>query len=335
MSLNQTKKIVFTGPPNSGKTTIIKVFFERINPINIFNISSHILEPTRGAEINIYNLFNSDIGIFDLAGQENQDWYGEGKEIFENSDLVVLIFDVTTELKDIVKDVVSVGGILQKVSKDAKFYVILHKIDLKPKLYLIQKITYLKKWLEDKHSNLKRFEILTTSIKEDFFIDSYIKIQKIMIDIISNDMLEISLNDYKKYDLCLRLLLNLTFGVKYIVNDLFKKVRVPYEYQVDVISVLQYLDLVKIHQPLLSESEQWGVQIELTDNGNRIMSNLNRIKIEKDDIKKSESSETINSFNNFKKIFKDKSEISMKVSKNGTFTIFNLFNQIKNNNKIE
>lgn len=336
MSLNLPKKIIFTGPPNSGKTTIIKVFFEKINPINILNISNPVLEPTRGAEINVYNLFNSEIGIFDLAGQENKDWYGEGKDIFNDSDMILLIFDVTTELKDIIRDIVSINDIIQHVCKDAILYVILHKIDLKPKLYLIQKLSYIKKWLEDKYPSLKKFEIITTSIKEDYFIESYIKIQNIMIDMIRNNIIEISYNDYKKFDLCIRVLLNLKMGVRYYLSELFKKSRILDKHQVDVISILQYLDLIKLYQNIQSDTEQLGIQIEMTEKANQIMSQL-YITNEKENnkgkkIHSLDNSIDISLFDNYDNIFKDEHENSIYIKNNDTISLFYLFNQIQNKN---
>ena len=58
------KKIVIIGPPNAGKTTLRKIFFEGENSTSLLENS---LEPTHGVESIILKL-KEEIGIFDLAG---------------------------------------------------------------------------------------------------------------------------------------------------------------------------------------------------------------------------------------------------------------------------
>ena len=66
------QKIVFVGPPKVGKTTIKQVFFEHISPLSLLD---NPLEPSRGINSSVYSTFNIDLGIFDLAGQENNIWF--------------------------------------------------------------------------------------------------------------------------------------------------------------------------------------------------------------------------------------------------------------------
>ena len=68
-----SKKIIFIGPSGAGKTTIRKIFFEGENSKKLLE---YALEPTYGEESLILRLpgLNEDIGIFDLAGQENHRW---------------------------------------------------------------------------------------------------------------------------------------------------------------------------------------------------------------------------------------------------------------------
>ena len=64
-------KIILVGPPEGGKTTLRKIFFEGENSSRILE---YTLEPTRGYESILLDL-RKKIGIFDLGGQENQRWF--------------------------------------------------------------------------------------------------------------------------------------------------------------------------------------------------------------------------------------------------------------------
>ena len=68
-----SKKIIFVGPSGAGKTTLRKLFFEGENSTKLLE---YALEPTYGEESLILRLpgIKEDIGIFDLAGQENERW---------------------------------------------------------------------------------------------------------------------------------------------------------------------------------------------------------------------------------------------------------------------
>ncbi|MFX1594138.1 MAG: Rab family GTPase, partial [Promethearchaeota archaeon] len=68
-----SKKIIFVGPPGAGKTTLRKIFFEGESSTKLLE---YALEPTYGEESLILRLpgLNQNVGIFDLAGQENERW---------------------------------------------------------------------------------------------------------------------------------------------------------------------------------------------------------------------------------------------------------------------
>ncbi|MEJ2279364.1 MAG: hypothetical protein P8Y70_16730 [Candidatus Lokiarchaeota archaeon] len=88
-----------TGPPDSGKTTIKTVFFHFGNPIMLLKDP---MDPTRGINSSIFSIFDSELGIFDLAGQENKIWFTQEKEIFNKSNVIICIFDVRSSLESII-----------------------------------------------------------------------------------------------------------------------------------------------------------------------------------------------------------------------------------------
>ncbi len=82
-----SKKIIFVGPPNAGKTTLRKIFFEGENRLKLLKFG---LEPTLGQESVILN-FSENIGIFDLAGQENWRWLeSDEKSIFYDTKILII-----------------------------------------------------------------------------------------------------------------------------------------------------------------------------------------------------------------------------------------------------
>lgn len=90
------KKIIIVGPPGTGKTPIQNVFFEMGNPLKLLSTS---LEPLRGINSSVFSLFNFNLGVFDLAGQENENWFKNDKIIFNNANMIICVLDVNTYLK--------------------------------------------------------------------------------------------------------------------------------------------------------------------------------------------------------------------------------------------
>ncbi len=94
------KKIIFVGPPGAGKTTLRKVFFEGESSSKLLD---YALEPTHGKESVILQL-SEDVGVFDLAGQENTRWFEtDDKEIFYESKILIVVIDITTDHEKILE----------------------------------------------------------------------------------------------------------------------------------------------------------------------------------------------------------------------------------------
>ena len=155
------KKIIIIGPPNAGKTTLRKIFFEGENSTSLLENS---LEPTHGMESIILKL-REEIGIFDLAGQENQYWFEINKNsIFIDSEIVIIVIDISSPLEDIVSFTNTVLTIRNELTPTSIVYLLLHKIDLIDSKKLIDlKIEVDKEFF--KESLLK---ISSTSIKKEY-----------------------------------------------------------------------------------------------------------------------------------------------------------------------
>jgi len=161
-----SEKIVFVGPPEAGKTTLRKIFFEGDNPTKVLE---YALEPTHGMESIIMKL-SKEIGIFDLAGQENQYWFEtEKKNIFYNTKVLLIVIDVTTPIDDILNFIRRIIEIRNELTPSSIIYVLIHKIDLVKK-----------KKLRELNSRIKfaliketQINVYFTSIKKEYFTQTY------------------------------------------------------------------------------------------------------------------------------------------------------------------
>ena len=121
-------KILIIGPPASGKTTITKVFFKNANPLKLLRQS---LEPTRGFISNLFTFFNSELSIFDLAGQENNYWFTKNQEIFQDVNTIICVFDIIYPVESIISFLLSVLKIQKRTPSlsKSKIFIFVHKID--------------------------------------------------------------------------------------------------------------------------------------------------------------------------------------------------------------
>jgi len=158
-------KVIFVGPSGSGKTTLRKVFFEGENSSKLLE---YALEPTYGEESLIVKLprLNQNIGIFDLAGQENQRWLdSEERSIFNNSTLILIVIDITLGLgyiEEFVKKVIRIRNLLTEATM---IYVLIHKIDLVSQNDLKE----INSGVTDAFSSEKSIRFMFTSLKQPYY----------------------------------------------------------------------------------------------------------------------------------------------------------------------
>lgn len=196
LKMIQNRKILLVGPPGAGKTTIKKVYFDKVDP---WELLQNPLGPSRGFSSNIYSYSNSNLGIFDLAGQENDRWLSDkGKEVFSKTSAIFCIFDINNSIESIIEFLIKI----YKVKKELKLEschinAFLHKIDMANPTYVFHKIKKLKQFIENQHRFRDDIQIFLTSIKKDYFYSTFSIISDILNDLYKKGNIPMKNDDFK------------------------------------------------------------------------------------------------------------------------------------------
>ena len=166
----EKKKIIFIGPPGVGKTTIKNVFFEMANPLHLLKDP---IAPTRGINSALFSFQGEEVGVFDLAGQENENWLNQERTIFDYSNLIICVLDVNSYLKDIFEFIKKLIILVKEVRiNNFSLAILLHKIDLADTLYLQHKLKTVQEFVEKEGFGIERISIYMTSISKKYFLDT-------------------------------------------------------------------------------------------------------------------------------------------------------------------
>jgi hypothetical protein len=172
------KKIIFVGPAGSGKSTLRRLFFEGESA---FDLLQNPLEPTRGSEVYNYKL-REEIGVFDLSGQELNRWLGSESDVFQQTDLILITLDATTEFALCLKLINQMHKIHKEKCPTASKYILWHKIDLlSSKEFKILK--------ENIRKLIERTSIYFTSIKNEHYLETLNVVLDILDDVQSKQII--------------------------------------------------------------------------------------------------------------------------------------------------
>ncbi|MHA1775416.1 MAG: hypothetical protein DRO88_02180 [Promethearchaeia archaeon] len=264
------KKIVFVGPSAAGKTTLQKWLFEGES---IFKLLENPLAPTLSFEHQLYHMIN-DLGVFDLAGQEFDDWFGDHQDIFDESDLIINVLDARSASKIIVDYIEKAMELQTSRTIDAKIFFLIHKIDL---IDTIQQVKIAKSidLLKNRMNNLKNqtFFWYFTSIKPSYLVstvDAFTEIFKI------SGLDEVAKLDTKVIQLNTELFSQLNKMKDISLNDL--SARFGKYYAKVIILIESYLEAGLLTQTV---DEDGSRRIQITDRGisyyNRIIISIEKL----------------------------------------------------------
>ena len=248
MKMRISKKVVILGPAGTGKTTLKKIFFDMVSPLELLEKS---LEPTKGVDTNMYSFFNLDFAMFDLAGQENDNWFDKEKEIFNNSNVIMCVLDINSYLKEILNFLKALITLYNEIKiNDSEIIVLLHKIDLIDGLYLQHKTKAINEFL--KKQNKKNFKITThtTSIARQFFFKTYKIIANIILNI--SDQKTLLKSAFQNYKNDLEIILRYDIEKKYDIRALFLDLNLSKNDAIFHLKRLEKLGFAKLEENQIS-----------------------------------------------------------------------------------
>jgi GTPase SAR1 family protein len=238
------KKLVLVGPSGVGKTTLQKIFFEQANPNLLLEEPLH---PSRGINSRIYTTTKDDLGIFDLAGQENQIWFSDnGKEVFSESNTIICVFDIRNSLDSIIRFLINIYKLKKELHlQSCKIIAFLHKIDLRSKSYVYNKLKAIQEFITIQHPRGKDFEIYKTSITKDNFYNTICIISEILNLIFKKDIISINHEELQRMSKQLSIIIKTDIDAKYSIDELSQNFKFNIEETKDSIEKLEELGFLE------------------------------------------------------------------------------------------
>ncbi|MHA1848442.1 MAG: hypothetical protein ACTSXU_12420, partial [Promethearchaeota archaeon] len=122
----------------------------------------------------------------DLAGQENEKWFGsEYEDIFCYANDIIVVLEATARIKDIRDFIWRVINKRRELKQESIIHVLIHKIDLIKEDELERK----KKELKSEFKDINKFKIEFTSIKGQYFLRSISVFEEIINMVLEHEIL--------------------------------------------------------------------------------------------------------------------------------------------------
>jgi len=288
--LFESKKVIIVGPSGTGKTTIKKVFFEMENPLKLLNIG---LEPTRGIDSKVFSYFNITLGVFDLAGQENENWFKSDKKVFINANLIICVLDINAYLKEVLDFLRNlINAYVELKLSNCIIAVLLHKIDLTDKLLLQHKLKTIHDFLKKLNNSNIELMIYPTSIIKEYFLETYDSISEIINKVVKHKNFSRKKSIFQDFRTDLEIILNYDVQKQYKIQELFYDFNLSIKEAVFRISRLKELGFAE----LLENNKVF----QLTEKANFFKYGLKQKEINEDQIKINKILESLYYFSNLK-----------------------------------
>jgi len=252
------------------------------------------LDPTRGADSSVYSLFQQNLGIFDLAGQENEDWFSKDKEIFKFANSIICVLDINSHIKDIIEFIDNILELYEEMKLNCKVIILLHKIDLIDSLYLRHKLEHLNNHINNKNNNKIQIKVYTTSITKEFFFDLFYIFSDIISEILKHEKIILKESDIQDFKLDLNILLNYEISKDTTTERLFYDFNLNTEESVIHLLRLQDLGFLKYNK----ESRKF----HLTEKTKFLKPNLNGANESEKKLKTRKILESLYILSNLKKV---------------------------------
>jgi GTPase SAR1 family protein len=243
--MSQNKKLLLIGPSGVGKTTIKNIFFDKVNPTQLLEFP---LEPSRGINSEVYSFQNTHLGIFDLAGQENNTWFSKkGNEIFQQSNAIICIFDIKNSLESIIEFMIKLHKLREELNLSQCYFAsFLHKTDRVNPTYVEQKIRRLQEFFSTQKILGDDIQIFGTSITENYFYQTFYTISEIINRLYDeNNMFDLDSNELKNMKIEISLIQEINASKKYFTTEFAQEKDIKIELMREHLRRLEKFGLVK------------------------------------------------------------------------------------------
>jgi len=260
------------------------------NPLKLLNIG---LEPTRGIDSKVFSYFNITLGVFDLAGQENENWFKSDKKVFINANLIICVLDINAYLKEVLDFLRNlINAYVELKLSNCIIAVLLHKIDLTDKLLLQHKLKTIHDFLKKLNNSNIELMIYPTSIIKEYFLETYDSISEIINKVVKHKNFSRKKSIFQDFRTDLEIILNYDVQKQYKIQELFYDFNLSIKEAVFRISRLKELGFAE----LLENNKVF----QLTEKANFFKYGLKQKEINEDQIKINKILESLYYFSNLK-----------------------------------